>query len=140
MIRLVLVLALTLFAPLQSPQPYTITYRLAMSHPASHLFEVSMDVTVPDNESSGFIDFQMPKWQPGRYSIADFAANVQEFTARSQNRPLTWTKIDDQTWRVQRQGNRSITAAYKVFGDHLSGTYGQLDAEHASYTGGELFM
>jgi len=49
-------------------------------------------------------------------------------------------KIDDQTWRVQRQGNRSITATYKMFGDDLSGTYGQLDISHASYYGGEIFM
>lgn len=140
MIRLLVVLAFAFLTPLQSAQPYVISYRLAMSRPASHLFEVSMDVTVPANEASGFIDFQMPKWQPGRYSVADFAANVQEFAARSENTPLTWSKLDDQTWRVQRQGNRSITATYKVFGDDLSGTYAQLDVGHASYTGGEVFM
>ena len=82
----------------------------------------------------------MPKWQPGRYSVADFAANVQEFSARSQNRALSWTKIDDQTWRVQRQGNRTITVTYKVFGNDLSGTFAQLDFGHANYTGGEIFM
>ena len=140
MIHLVLALALAVSAPLQAPQPYSISYRLAMSHPASHLFEVTIDVTVPPNDPSASIDFQMPRWQPGRYSVADFAKNVQEFGARSQNRPLTWTKVDDQTWRVQRQGNRSVTAVYKMFGDDLSGTYGQLDIGHASYTGGEVFM
>src|SRR5262245_60577363 len=140
MISLLLALALALLAPLQAQPSYGITYRLAMPRPASHLFEVTIEVTVPANESSGFIDFQMPKWQPGRYSVADFAANVQEFSAKSQNRPLAWTKIDDQTWRVQRQGNRNVTAAYKVFGDDLSGTFAQLDVGHASYTGGEIFM
>ena len=140
MIRLVLALALSLVAQLQTPQPYNISYRLAMSRPASHLFEVTMDVTVPAGDSSGYVDFQIPKWQPGRYSVADFAKNVQEFGARSQNRPLAWTRLDDQTWRVQRQGNRSVTATYKVFGDDLSGTFGQLDIGHASYTGGEVFM
>ena len=140
MIRLLLLMALTLFAPLQTPQPYAISYRLAMPRPASHLFEVTIDVTVPASDTSSSIDFQIPLWQPGRYSVADFAANVQEFTARSQNRPLTWTKSDNQTWRVQRQGNRNITVAYKVFGDDLSGTYAQLDVGHADYTGGEIFM
>jgi predicted metalloprotease with PDZ domain len=140
MIRFLLAMLLTLFAPLQPPPPYAVSYRLAMSHPASHLFEVTMDVTVPAGDTSASIDFQMPLWQPGRYSVADFAANVQEFTARAQNRPLTWAKTDDQTWRVQRQGSRSITVAYKVFGDDLSGTYAQLDVGHANYTGGEIFM
>jgi predicted metalloprotease with PDZ domain len=140
MIHLLVVLAVTFFAPAQSPQPYAIHYRLAMPHPASHLFEVTIDVTVPANDTSSSIDFQMPKWQPGRYSVADFAANVQEFNARSPNGSLMWAKLDDQTWRIQRQGNRSLTVSYKVFGDDLSGTYAQLDSGHASYTGGEVFM
>jgi len=111
-----------------------------MSHPASHLFEVTIDVSVPANEASTYIDFQIPRWQPGRYSIADFAKNVQEFSARSQGRFLAWDKIDDQTWRVQRQGNRAITASYRVFGNDLSGTYAQLDIGHGNYTGGEICM
>jgi predicted metalloprotease with PDZ domain len=53
---------------------------------------------------------------------------------------LPWDKIDDQTWRIQRQGNRTVIAKYKVFGDDLSGTYAQLDVGHANYTGGEIFM
>ena len=140
MMHLLVGLALAWLAPLQSQAPYTISYRLAMSRPASHLFELTIDVTVPANETSGTVDFQIPKWQPGRYSVADFAANVQEFAAHSQNRPLAWTKIDEQTWRVQRQGNRSVTVTYKMFGDDLSGTYAQLDVGHANYTGGEIFM
>jgi predicted metalloprotease with PDZ domain len=142
MIRLLLTLGLILFGPLQSQTQtqYGISYRLAMSRPASHLFEVTINVAIPANESTGFIDLQMPKWQPGRYSIADFAANVQEFSARSPDRALAWSKIDDQTWRVQRQGSRNLTATYKVFGDDLSGTFGQLDTGHANYTGGEIFM
>src|SRR5206468_12748786 len=96
--------------------------------------------SIPPGDASAFVDLQMPRWQPGRYSVADFAKNVQEFNARSPGEPLRWDKVDDQTWRVQRQGNRTITATYKVFGDDLSGTYAQLDAGHASYTGGEVFM
>ena len=41
---------------------------------------------------------------------------------------------------MQRQGSRTVTASYKVFGDDLSGTYAQLDSGHANFTGGELFM
>lgn len=136
----IVALFLTLFALPQSPQAYSITYHLAMPHPASHLFEVTIDVSVPPNDAAPYVDFQMPLWQPGRYSVADFAANVQEFSAHSQNRTLSWTKVDDQTWRVQKQGNRTLTAVYKVFGDDLSGTYAQLDVGHANYTGGEIFM
>src|SRR5215472_4787784 len=104
-IRFALVLSVALFAPLQNPQPYSISYHLAMSRPASHLFEVTVDVMTPASDSLPYVDFQMPLWQPGRYSVADFAANVQEFSAHSGNSTLPWAKIDDQTWRVQKQGN-----------------------------------
>ena len=107
-----LVLALMLFVQVQAQPAYGIKYRLAMPRPASHLFEVTIDITFPPNETATFVDLQMPMWQPGRYSVADFAANVQEFSVQSQNRALSWTKIDDQTWRVQRQGSRSLTAVY----------------------------
>jgi predicted metalloprotease with PDZ domain len=140
MTRLLLALLFTLFAPAQSLSPYGISYHLAMLHPGSHLFEVTIEISLPANEQSQSLDLQMPRWQPGRYSVADFAKNVQEFNAQSQNKPLPWEKIDDQTWRIQRQGNRTITANYKVFGDDLSGTYAQLDVGHANYTGGEIFM
>ena len=141
MIRIVLALILTLAAPVQTrQQAYEISYRLAMPRPASHLFEVTIDVVTPAADQVPYIDFQIPRWQPGRYSIADYAKNVQEFDARSQNRKLSWAKVDDQTWRVQKEGSRSVTATYRMFGNDLSGTYAQLDIGHASYTGGEVFM
>src|SRR5262245_51057669 len=59
----------------------SITYRLAMSRPASHLFEVSIEVELPDELKSTPINFQMPKWSPGRYAVFDFAKNVQQFVA-----------------------------------------------------------
>src|SRR5262245_35995309 len=62
--------------PLQS-----INYRLSMSRPNSHLFEVAIEVVLPDDLKGKPIDFQMPKWAPGRYAVFDFAKNVQEFRA-----------------------------------------------------------
>ena len=49
MIRLMMSLALTLtfLTPPQSAQVYNTRYRLAMSNPASHLFEVTIEVVVP---------------------------------------------------------------------------------------------
>ena len=134
------IFSLTLFGGAQNPPSYLIRYSLAMPRPASHLFEVTVNISFPPGDTSASVDLQMPRWQPGRYSVADFAKNVQEFSARSPAEPLRWDKVDDQTWRVERQGSRIITATYKVFGDDLSGTYAQLDLGHGNYTGGETFM
>src|SRR4030095_14442431 len=115
-IRFAIVLLLTMLHPAQDrTSPYDISYRLAMSQPASHLFEVAIEVQVPPTEAADYIDFQIPLWQPGRYSVADFAKNVQDFTARSGNTQLSWTRVDDQTWRVQRGMNRPLMVAYRMF-------------------------
>jgi len=152
--RLVLACSLVLFlsglASAQSEQPLrSITYRLAMSRPASHLFEVSIEVVLPENRPAEALEFQMPKWAPGRYAVFDFAKNVQQVQAVAIICPpnsmcdtpaAPVTRVDDQTWRVGLNGSRSLTFSYKVFGNDLSGTFSQLNTRHANYNGGNVFM
>jgi len=52
-----------------------------MSRPVSHLFEVTMEVELPEGQVPHSVDFQMAKWSPGRYAVFDFAKNVQQFEA-----------------------------------------------------------
>lgn len=151
------VLAVLLIASLsavcfaQTEQPLSsVTYRLSMSRPVSHLFEVAIEVRLAEGELPKSLDFQMPKWSPGRYAVFDFAKNVQEFRALGGICPPTGPKcvqpdfpvsrVDDQTWRVATMNTRSLTVRYKVFGNDLSGTFSQLDARHANFNGGSLFM
>jgi predicted metalloprotease with PDZ domain len=128
---------------------YHINYQLSMSNPASHLFEVSLTVEPPKAVET--IDFQMPRWSPGRYAVFDFAKNVQEVRAEtscpqtgtcSQGSVLPVTRVDTQTWRVfpQNAVSRGVTITYKVYANDLSGTFSQLDARHANFNGGSIFM
>src|SRR5262245_45702783 len=133
-------------------QPLQIKYWLGMSQPASHLFEVTMEVGLTSDRSVRTMDFQMPKWAPGRYAVFDFAKNVQEVRARvacpagldCTTPDLAITRVDDQTWRVElgsfRPANASLMFSYKVFANDLSGTFSQLDARHANFNGGNVFM
>jgi len=146
-----IVLTFTAFAAAQE-QPLKLKYRLGMSQPSSHLFEVTIEVVLPDDEKTTSLDFQMPKWSPGRYAVFDFAKNVQEVKAREAcpagldcTVPDSQvTRVDDQTWRVNVQRNRpvgmSLMFSYKVFGNDLSGTFSQLDSRHANFNGGCVFM
>jgi predicted metalloprotease with PDZ domain len=127
----------------------SINYSLAMSSPASHLFEVKIEAELAEGSSADYLDFQMPKWSPGRYSVFDFAKNVQEVQAFNgicppramcDVLPIPVVRLDDQTWRVQMPGRHRLTFTYKVFGDDLSGTFSQLDARHATFNGGCIFM
>src|ERR1051325_566952 len=128
-----------------------INYRLSMTRPASHLFEVKIEVEVANAATTDHLDFQMPRWSPGRYSVFNFAVNVQEFNALTRppdcpadsictETALPVSRLDDQTWRVETRGNKRMTVGYKVFGDNLSGTFSQLDERHANYNGGSVFM
>ena len=127
----------------------SITYRLSMSRPTSHLFEVAIEVELPDELKDKAVEFQLAKWSPGRYAVFDFAKNVQEFYAAAgicpppgrcdmAMRPVT--RVNDQTWSVAPLGSSSLTINYKVFANDLSGTFSQLDSRHANYNGGSIFM
>jgi predicted metalloprotease with PDZ domain len=121
-----------------------------MTRPTSHLFEVAIEVELPAEVKDKPVQFQMPKWSPGRYAVFDFAKTVQEFRAfdgicspaatcaGKAARPVT--RVDGQTWSVAPAGSTSITVSYKVFANDLSGTFSQLDERHANYNGGSIFM
>jgi predicted metalloprotease with PDZ domain len=136
----VVTLSLVLIGTPQSGAFTRISYTLSVTRPTTHLFEVNIALQTPAGTVPANVDLQMPMWQPGRYSNADFAKNVQEFSASTGSQPLPFEKIDSQTWRVQTRGNRTFNVAYKVFGNDLSGTYAQLDGTHGNFNGGEIFM
>jgi predicted metalloprotease with PDZ domain len=119
----------------------SITYRLAMSRPVSHLFEVAIIVELPETLKDKPLQFQMAKWSPGRYGVFDFAKNVQELRAVAENSATrTVKRVDDQTWSVEPLGSTTLTISYKIFGNDLSGTFSQLDSRHANYNGASIFM
>src|SRR5207248_6267033 len=116
-------------ACLAQEQPLHIKYWLGMSRPYSHLFEVTIEVALPVDANLQSLDFQMPKWSPGRYAVFDFAKNIQEIGAQSlcaagqecEQVKLPITRMDDQTWRIHTggfklMGNiRAFRFSYKVF-------------------------
>ncbi|HEY9402145.1 MAG TPA: hypothetical protein VIQ24_05590 [Pyrinomonadaceae bacterium] len=146
---LILLFSATMTASAQEDERYDISYQLSISNPASHLFEVALTVEPPKGAEA--VDFQMPRWSPGRYAVFDFAKNVQEVRAETSCPPagtcpqgsvLPVTRLDTQTWRVFPQGaiSKGVTFSYKVFANDLSGTFSQLDARHANFNGGSIFM
>jgi predicted metalloprotease with PDZ domain len=128
-----------------SAPAYKISYRLSMEEPASHLFSVQVDVE--GLAGAEYVDFQMPRWSPGRYAVFDFAKNVQEARVSPFCRPQTdcergnypAERLDTQTWRAAAKGAPGLTFTYKVFADDLSGTFSQLDARHANFNGHSVF-
>ncbi|HJU88746.1 MAG TPA: hypothetical protein VJ672_05100 [Gemmatimonadaceae bacterium] len=126
-------------APVQSSAPrYDIAYRISMPDPASHLYEIEVEVNGVRQDT---LKLQMPIWSPGRSSRMDFAKNVLGFTATDQGgAPLTWDKETGSLWRVYPRGGTTVKARYRVFANNLSGTFSVVDSAHANWNGPSLFM
>ena len=136
-----IVTVLTSVAIAQEPPLKSITYRLSMSRPVSHLFEVSILIELPNELKDKPLQLQMARWSPGRYGVFDFAKNVQEVRAvAGDGSKRQVTRVNDQTWSLAPLGSSRIAFSYKVFGNDLDGTFSQLDQRHANYNGGSIFM
>ena len=138
--RALVLAALAVAAPLSSSAaaPLRIAYRIAMPNPASHLYEVEMDI---DGVTGASLPLQLPVWSTGRYARVDFAKNVQEVRITAANgRALSWDKTNGSRWVVNTRGVGSVRLRYRVFANSLSGTYSVLDTAHANWNGAGLFM
>src|SRR5215510_12452239 len=75
----------------------SITYRLSMSRPMSHLFDLAILIVLPDQLKDKPLQLQMARWSPGRYGVFDFAKNVQEVRAAAEGTARPVSRINDQT-------------------------------------------
>ncbi|HST51851.1 MAG TPA: PDZ domain-containing protein [Pyrinomonadaceae bacterium] len=144
--------ALLVLAPANTPAQdtsapaYKISYSITTPQPSTHLFNVRVEVS--GLAGAGYVDFQMPRWSPGRYAVFDFAKNVQEVRAlgpcdkgeRCGSKSYEIERLDTQTWRVGTHDADRLSFSYRVFGDDLSGTFSQLDERHANFNGGSVFV
>jgi predicted metalloprotease with PDZ domain len=137
-VRAFLVVLSLVFTQSLAAAPLRIAYHVGMPDPASHLYDVSIDV---EGVEGATLPLQMPVWSPGRYARMDFARNVQEFrVTNAAGQPLRWDKSDGSRWVVQTGGARTVSVRYRVFANQLSGTFSVLDSAHANWNGASLFM
>jgi predicted metalloprotease with PDZ domain len=108
-----------------------IGYEVTIRNPVLHIYDVEMDIR---GLRMPYVDVSIPAWEPGAYSIRDFAKNVQDFRATSKrNQALTWTQTDKQTWRVSKAEIDDVVVRYQVYSTRLTD-------ELADIAGPSLFM
>lgn len=118
--------------------PPAISFTVSMSKPWTHLLEVDMRVRQPAGAAA--VDLVMPVWTPGSYLIREFERNVQDFNADSGGRPLPWTKINKNTWRVSTAGVREWQVTYRVYANEFSVRTNELNSDHAFWNNAALLM
>ncbi|MDX5348417.1 MAG: peptidase M61, partial [Hymenobacteraceae bacterium] len=109
-----------------------------MPEPHTHYFNVEMEM---QDIKKKFIDVKMPVWAPGSYLVREFAKNVEDFSATTDNgKKLSWEKINKNTWRIYTQRAEPVKVQYKVYAYELTVRTSFIDASHAYLNGTSVFM
>src|SRR6185295_9455739 len=83
----------------------------------------------------------MPVWTPGSYLIREFERHVQDFEATDAGgQPLSWTKLNKNSWRIITNGASEWRARYRVYCNELSVRTSEVNSDHAFWNNANLLM
>jgi len=86
------------------------------------------------------LEVRMSRSSPGRYATHEFAKNLYALAARgADDAPLAIEAVRPDVWRVTPTGDR-VTVSYRLFGDHIDGTYFAVDDTHAHINAPAVFL
>lgn len=126
---LVFVILFLTLAGAAGPARGIMAFTVSMPRPETHYFHVELRC---DGLPGTSLDFKLPVWTPGYYSVLDFARNVAGFSARDgQGRPLLWEKTAKNAWRVKTGGAASVVVSYDVYAFTLFVANSYLDGDKA---------
>ncbi len=116
----------------------TLFYQVAMSQPASHLFEITLQV---NNWQSEVLDLKMPVWTPGSYLVREYARHIQDFAAEDgRGQVLASQKVSKNHWQIATGDNSKLKVSYRVYANDLTVRTNHLDATHGYFNGAALFF
>lgn len=115
-----------------------VNYKLGMSKPNTHYFEVEMNVT---GISTPTIQVKLPVWAPGSYLVREFSKNINMVQAFDEKgNPRVVTKISKNCWEINTKDIKSIRIKYDVYAFELSVRTSFLDDSHGYLNGTSVFM
>ena len=127
-LRLVVVCAAMLLPraqPLSAEQP--VTYKVSFPAPEHHYAQVE----VMFSDVTGVVEARMSRSSPGRYALHEFAKNVFDLQAfNGAGKPLATGRPNPYQWNVEGHDG-TVRILYKIYGDHVDGTYLGIDPTHA---------
>ncbi len=93
-----------------------------------------------DVGGTGPVLLSLPAWTPGAYEITNFARWVSNFTPTAGGKPLTWDKLDYDTWRIQPAGAKELTVTFDYLADTLDNAMAWAKPDFAFFNGTNLFL
>lgn len=82
----------------------------------------------------------LPAWTPGAYEITNYARWVTAFDASSDGRPLSWDKLDYDTWRVRPSGAKSVKVTFRYAADSLDNAIAWTKPDFLLLNGTNVFL
>ena len=98
---------------------------------------VSMSFQV---ESASPVILALPAWSPGHYTLLWFARRVSDFSAASSGTPLTWRKLDFQTWEIQPRSAGTVRVSFQYLADAVDRAVAWTSPNFAFFNGTNLFL
>lgn len=115
-----------------------INYKLEMSKPQTHYFQVEMQV---DQYKGKTACVKLPVWAPGSYLVREFSKNLNLVKAfDTDGRELKVTKRSKNAWEIALDGKQSFKVRYEVYAFELSVRTSFLDQTHGFVSGPSMFM
>lgn len=110
-------------------QATEVNYQIEISNPGSHYAEVTIDF--PDYKP-GVLLLKMPVWTPGSYMIREFEKNIDRVKAYCDNKEISVTKEDKNTWKVIIPvRDKPVRVQYRIYCFEQSVRTSYIDNDHA---------
>jgi predicted metalloprotease with PDZ domain len=105
-----------------------VVYRVSFPAPEHHYAQVEVTFA---NVPAGQLEARMSRSSPGRYALHEYAKNVFELAAfDGKGKALAATRPNPYQWNVAGHDG-TVRIVYKIYGDHVDGTYLGIDPTHA---------
>ena len=98
---------------------------ISFPNPLTHLIHIQLKFEVSNRSS---VDFILPAWRPGRYELAPFVENIQNFKPTDQSdKSLDWEKTRPNIWTVNCIESKEITINYQYYANKMDAGNSVLD-------------
>ncbi len=116
-----------------------IRYEVTFNRETAHARRLKVTMTFTATGATPVL-LSLPAWTPGAYEITDFAKWVSAFTPTRNGQPLSWDKLDYDTWRVRTGGPGPVSVTFDVRADSLDNAMSWSRDDFAFFNGTNLFL
>jgi predicted metalloprotease with PDZ domain len=114
---------------------YDLTFTKANA--ATRFVDVSMTFT-PTGAAPVLLS--LPAWTPGAYEMTNYARWVTAFDATADGHPVSWDKLDYDTWRIRSAGAKSVKVTFRYAADSLDNAIAWAKPDFLLLNGTNVFL